>query len=496
MPNQRVQSYVPADEKKSSESEHMSVVEFDLDENEEIFLTYTWERAEGPDIRRTGMGPPYMSLIGGAPGTITTHPFGLRLGTWLIQEAMRKDELDDAKKELNEANKRPIPQADIEVLDRTVKELDSLQLTKAHDRVFLDNYPNYEIVAQQGCGDLTMNSWNVAYVNSVLGQGPNELICLPHEPIEDRTYTCLIKWKATKSRDSSLSIQEVRFNRKCHIRLPNEMVWVQTDGNEWVPRGNAIEFAVSNQPVIREGNIVPVTLTYNQFGDLRHLIHMPNLNPEVELYAGETFKAKITDNNDPSKSRLIYRPRQYFNKKQEDDIWMGEAAFLQDKSQNLLRAALTYPVFLSLPPDANEEILRGALSREQYNEVANESIPLAEGQWRFLRRGPQITVLEIFFKRNCYGWTMIGLSSNNRKLLLLACTGKPGKSGYILEEAAKILKQAGAWDALLVDEGADVFQFVRRDDGVLKPMVPSKRRRLRATFIIARPVAAQKGEEA
>lgn len=491
MPRRCLISHVPADEKKSSEPERMSVVEFDLDKKEELFLTYTWERAEGPDIRRTGMGPPYMSLIGGAPGAITTHPFGLRLGTWLIQERMRRKESKLANEELKKASKRPIPQADLEVLNQTVRELGSIN---AHDQIFLTKYPGYEILAQQGCGDLTMNSWNVAYVSSPLGQTPNELICLPHEPVEDRTYTCLVKWKAIKSRGCSLSIQEVRFNRRCHIREPNEMAWVQTDDNQWVPRGNAIEFAVSNQPVIREGSIVPVTLTYNQFGDLRHLLHMPNLNPDAELYPGETPRGKIIDYDDPSKSTLLYRPRQYFNKKQEDDIWMGEAAFLQDKSQNLLRAALTYPVFLELPPDANEEILRGALKREQYKEVVNESIPLTEGQWRFVRRGPQITVLEIFFKRNCYGWTMIGLSPNGRKIFFLACTGKPGKTGYTLEQAAQILKQAGARNALLIDEGADVIQFMRGKNGDLKRMVPSKRQRLRATFIIARP-ARQKDDK-
>ena len=37
-----------------------------------------------------------------------------------------------------------------------------------------------------------------------------------------------------------------------------------------------------------------------------------------------------------------------------------------------------------------------------------------------------------------------------------------------------------------MDEGADVFQTVRWDDGHLSEMVPRLRRRVRATYIFAR----------
>jgi hypothetical protein len=56
--------------------------------------------------------------------------------------------------------------------------------------VFTQCYPNHDIIAQQGCGDLTMNAWNVAYVNNPLGQHPPTLVCMPHEPVDDRTYGC------------------------------------------------------------------------------------------------------------------------------------------------------------------------------------------------------------------------------------------------------------------------------------------------------------------
>jgi len=457
---------------------NLSIVEFNLDAGEDIFLTYTWERREGPGIRRTGKGPPYMDLIGGRPGQTTTHPFGLRLGTWLIQADMRQDELKEAQQKLDEARASRAPHEDIWVLERTVDELKAIQ---SHDEVFKHYYPDYEIIGQQGCGDLTMNAWNVAYANSSLARpDPPTLVCLPQEPLEYRTYSCLVKWRASEGRVRQVTIEEVRFHRRSQVREPNEMVWVRF-GDKWLPRGDSIEFAVSNQQVIRDGKLVPIVTICHQFGDLRHLIQMPNLNPDKPLYAG-----------DLPKSPRHYRPREYFGKEQWGDIWLGESAFLQDDTGNLLRAALSGPVFLDFPPGANEQLLRGAMELAGYQEVTSALKPLLPGEWRFVRRSPQVTVVEIYFKRNAYAWTMIGLGSDNRRLLCLACMGEQEGVGYTLEQAAEVLLRAGAQNALLVDEGGDVFQIIRGDNGCLADKVPRFRRRVRATFIFARPHNVQR----
>jgi hypothetical protein len=455
-----------------TEPVELSVVAFHPMDGEEIFLTYTWEREEGPDIRRTGKGPPYMALIGGQPGQITTHAFGLRLGTWLIRADLRAVELADAKQNLDDARRNHNPAEDINVLEQTLRELEDI---RAHDAVFADANSDFEIVGQQGCGDLTMNAWNVGYVNSKLAKNQPALIHLSHEPLEDRIYSCLIKWKGSADRAGNVTIQDVRFNRKCNIREPNQMVWVRHD-DMWVPRGDAIEFAVSNQQVIRNGELVPIVTICNQFGDLRHIIHMPNLNPNEEIYKGEM-----------SRSKTGYRPRQYFGKDQHGDIWLGEEAFLRDGTLNLLRTALRGPVFLDFPPDVNERVLSSTLEREGYQQSGGTEL-LSEGKWRFVHRGPQTTVLEIFFKRNVYGWTMIGLTRDRSRIICLAINGNPGRlrKGRILEKAAEyLLTEFQAYNALLIDEGADVFQYVLVD-GHLKEMVKRYRNRIRATFIMAR----------
>lgn len=475
MPRQIVLSRVPVD---------LSIVEFNLDAGEDVFLTYSWERREGPEIWRTGKGPPYMELIGGEARQTTAHAFGLRLGTWLIQEDLRRDERAEAQKALAQARQDKRPKQDVDVLERTLRELEPGGI-RAHDAVFGGLYPDYEIVGQQGCGDLTMNAWNVAYFNSDLGQDtehggrPPTLVCLPSEQTQFRTYSCLVKWKGSEVGLGRLTIEEVQFRRTSEVNETNEMVSVRY-GETWLPRADRIEFAVSNQQVIRNGEIVPIVTSCHQFGDLRHLLQMPNLNPADALYTGE-----------PPNSGGKYLPRQYFNTDQFGDIWFGEEALLKDTSQNLFRAALAGPVFLEPPSGATVERLHGAFNRAGYQEARSATEPLLPGHWRSVRHTPQETVVDVYFKRNTYGWTMVGLSPDNRRILCLACTGKPGVTGYHLEQAAEILLRAGAWNALLMDEGADVFQRLRRDDGQMADTVPRLRQRVRATFIFARPSHGQ-----
>lgn len=457
MPRQLLFSRVPVE---------LSIVEFDLTAGEELFLTYTWERQTGPPIYRDGEGPPYMPVSGAtSPHQKTRHPFGLRLGSWLIRGNTRKEEIRYASEILQKSRGNASPDV-IEVLERTLEELRTIP---SHDRVFKQKYKDYEIVGQQGCGDLTMNSWNVAFVNNKLAKKPPALIALPEEPLELRSYSSLVKWRAADPQSSHMTIQEVKFERWNQKTGANPMVWLWYDDKP-LPRGDMIEFAVSSQQIIRDGKLVPLLTTCHQFSDLRHLIQMPNINPNKALYVGESL------------------PRTYFGGHKEGDIWLGEKSFLEDirGSGNEIRAALSGPVRLEFPAGADERNLRGALKQAGYEETQNPIVPLEVGCWRFIQGRPQAQLLEIYFKRNTYGWTMVGLSEDRKLLLCLACTGTPGGTGYTLEEAAHIFLKAGAWDALLVDEGADVFQLMINEDGQLVPTITSNRRRLRACFIMAR----------
>jgi hypothetical protein len=529
----------------------LSVIRCSLTE-EELFLSVAPGFESGPPIMRSGTGSPYMYHVGGPPGEITTNAFGLRLGSWLIRESLRKEAIVEALVELERTD---VSAEDRTVLQETVEELLSDQPQKGHpqgstdgsarsmladisrdatrlitavfrldpskedykqkltgyqarlDRAmpfaeqiaqsatqsswrsqllahaehFLKNCPDHSIVAQQGNGDMSMNYWNVGFINDgKYNGGKPKLLFLNGEPVQDRVYTCLIKWKRTDLQPRpQLSIENVRFQP---YPGPDDhrMVWIHYD-SRWVPCGDRIEFAVSNRQVIRDGRLVPIDEISERFSDLRHLIAMPNLNPQNELFAGE-----------PPNPGGSHRPRTYFGQPQYSDVWLGENVFLRDV--NMRHLALNRSVELEFPPGADSARLRGALQQTHYLETTNGAPPSKPGEWRFVQIDPLTQRLDIYFRPNIYGWSMIGLTKDRSQILCLACTADHRtRQGYTLTQAAEILLENGAHDALLIDEGQDVFQSVwwQGYGDPEHPLDPDERvlrsrKQLRSTFIIAK----------
>ena len=531
MPKQLVFMEVPV---------RLSIVKYDPAGGEELFLTYTRDRINGPILTRSGVGPPVMRRVRPrVPGETTTHPFGQRVGSWLIQIDLKRtdakevlealkgevercyvvdpqgslpngikvlkdclDKIDPQRPDRDQALNDLIElcgqrdQAEGQVRDsiRVLKDyLYELPTNPAHDDEFTKVYPGWTIIGQQGCGDLTMNLWNVAYVNSpfVGGNRPPVLIHPFEEPIDQRTYSCLVKWRPAREDGRRYTIEDVRFSTVA--QQPSGMVFTRTDG-EWTAKGDRIEFAVYGKQIIRLGKVVNVSRITQEFSDLRHLVQLPNLNPMNQ----------DPENPDPRREPLFPgdsgRPRFYFGRSQDDDVWFGEAELLHDV--NLQRAATGKgPVILSRlyrGLGASQLQIRGAMRMARYDEISDSRQPLEVGQYRFVPEDD--TLVDVYLKRNTYRWSMIGLPNNGDSILSLACEGKPGGSGYVLRSAAKHLMKAGACDALLIDEGQDVFQAallghsgpkrtVAGGGPGLDHPVELRRTRLRATFIFASPLA-------
>lgn len=498
---------------RDSEEVCLSIVKFELKKGEDIFLSYTHGREHGPIIERTGNSSPFMShLYAKYPGQITNHPEGLRLRTWLILNSLRGDQhnlqtgrppfletdwarvqskLDKTNQDLSQAQLNS-QQSEIDRLKEIKRTLDCYKQENpkipAHDTEFCRAYQDHEIIGMQGCGDLTMNLWNVAYLNSPLALGGKPLLIHAYEePISQRIYSCLIKQKPDLTSyqviKDKLAIEDVRFDP--NASSAKGMIYVNRNDN-WQACGDEVEFALSNEQVLRDGKLVKLNHITEEFSDLRHLLYLPNLNPPVPLPL-------------PGVAEDSGRPRLYFANNTGEDIWFGEAQLLNHR--NLQRAAMEGPIFLSRLYQglgASKNQIRGAMALAEYEEVKELRQELKVGQYRFVPEDDR--QVEVYFKRNLYGWSMIGLNEQKNKILSLACEGCPlpgNRSGYVLEEAVEELRQAGAENALLIDEGADVFQIallggngtkvqVGRNNLNLDVVIPLLRRRLRATLIFAR----------
>jgi hypothetical protein len=307
-----------------------------------------------------------------------------------------------------------------------------------------------------------MNLWKVGYMNSALSDDEPHLIYLHDEPIWERTYRCLVKYK----HPYEVKIENVKFNP--YTEQIEEIVQI-----EGKPVGDKVEFAVAGMQLIRNEIIVPVRNIAHQFSDIRVLFLLTNLNPDKPLADGKGWEDQG-------------RPRFYFGRQRLDDVWFGAAQLLAD--YNLRRAALDGSVELSRlygGLGASVEQVRGAMRRIGYTEVEDPLESLEPGNYRFLPEDDSL--VEVYLKRNTYSWTIIGVSKDG-KVYCLACKGKPGVEGYAIEQAAEQLLEikCGVKDALFIDGGGDVFQKVRLEHGgTLEERIEIARRRLRAKFIFA-----------
>lgn len=467
----------------------LSIVRFDPKEGEEVFLSYSRgvdsspDFQHGPGIVRDGKGPPWMRRYDD-PHEITTDPNEQRVGTWAIDEESRngmlgslcehrdeaEQQLQQAKKRLKKANKNlgaeATQEAEKEVktkddnLERWDRFINLAGVTPSHEDWFQQKYPEYQIIGEQGCGDLTMNSWYVSFIRSRLTDDQPRLIHLRGEPMETRTYTCLVK--RIDREPHTLEIRDIRFHpyRADQYRVISD--------NE--PIADKLEFAVYGKAAIRNGCVLDFREDCHQYSDIRHLFLLPDLNPN--------------------------RRGSFFGQRQEGAIYFGEAQLLSDR--NLRRAALSGPIELDrlyAGMGASTEQVRNALKGLDYDEAPLAAGLLRQGEWRFVPEDDKL--VDIFLKRSQYGCTMIGIDDKDGIICLAFNARAWDRVGDTIESAASKLmeyaERAGyrVKDALIFDEGADVFQRVRfKAEDKLNDTVPLQpgRRQIRGMFLIAKKV--------
>lgn len=172
-----------------------------------------------------------------------------------------------------------------------------------------------EIVFMQGCGDLTMNLWSVAFVSgpSCHVAGGWKMVHAPDEPLNDRQYACLLKWNCPKDELQQIarqhrvvypyqiadvllrapSVEEVEKGRlDRHVFLP---VRDWQGEREPTPIGHLIEFAVSGKQLCRNGQTTEEVLraAIPQLSDIRHVYRLPNLNRGIP-YEKEAHRSENT----------------------------------------------------------------------------------------------------------------------------------------------------------------------------------------------------------
>ncbi len=431
-----------------------------LSAERQVFLSYTAGRELGPGIERTGRSAEYMEWLG---QRVYDRIQMRELSTWRVGDP-------------SAANAFPLHQ------QPSPQNCDHCSYFRALTK------GEWRIVAMQGCGNLSMNEWFVGYYNPPPEWGdPHRtqgLIYLAREApkTSDRQYTCLVKWKGDREHPPVLSIQELQvrvafpgyFALAEASSLPTSLS-KRTGVSGIPPDGrllnitDAVEFAFFGQQVISKGEPVALEQIADQFFDVRHLFRLPLL-PESA----------------------------YFEHPQPFQPWFGEAELLRRPEQR--RRALGGPVLLECmdyAPGADAPTIRQAFLDSGYEAVTGP--PERPGQFRLVPVSAPHQV-DVWLIPNVYPYSFVGLAKPREEqlgepalvypseaLVLFAAGGKPGRCGLTLREAVEVLRtqiqtiplRSGdqdvayeVYDALLVDEGYDVFQFARDKDGKLEFKVP------------------------
>ena len=184
----------------------------------------------------------------------------------------------------------------------------------------------------QGVGDLSFNTWNVAFYHEEVDEKVKEetpsadgsrqkseegesirkrkkRVFLPEgEPISERKYSCLIVWKKDADREKirnavsaiagtdsqnslgasvryDLSISQLRF-------MPGEQPRIRLVGDESHKLEDLVDFAIYGQLLLRAGQVVAPGRIVDEFEDVRHVFNLPNVNQGTKEFEERMEKWK------------------------------------------------------------------------------------------------------------------------------------------------------------------------------------------------------------
>jgi len=426
---------------RSNQNEFVtSVLQYPTEEVE-VFLNVDRRHFDGPIIVRDGRSAPRMQVA----DWYRRHPSAWRTVPGAVKQRYR-------------------------TLARFLQHLDSLGgfttdpeewprglSVKEHERDLQARWPGLRILAMQGAGDLTMNLNNIAILDGEFVAPPEERdrAAKWQEEHSNRlpTYSCLVKTHRGMSR---LSIRDVvvDFGR-------NHATCLNSGGSPSGLTFDDIEFALYGQQLIKSGRVVPLDDIVDEFTDRRHIFSL------VELEG------------------------KFFGRDEQEKYYFGEAE-LVDHPQ-MCRDALTSPVEFDTQyrPEGEEHPLGADVAQiidrlllAGYEEVVEQPARLGE----FVRPGPGRTKFRIFLKEAYYPLTMVGLDAKRETLFLMAISGQSGRFALTVGNAARLFRDRfRVTDALLIDEGADVFQQV----GSQQP-VQMHRRQVRAVLAVGLRTRSQR----
>lgn len=312
-----------------------------------------------------------------------------------------------------------------------------------HLKIFTETMgEDWNIVGAQGFGDLTMNLWHLAIINKdQLHQNQKTFARLEFKKdqkfVEDWTsnqYVALVVHK-----DGLIKFHDVTF-----VQRNRGLPIICFDGND-ADMGKDIRLLLVAKPIVRNNIVLPLQTTINMFQDIRHIfacVRCP-LQQMTKIHGKDT-------------ESIIFGEKDLYN-----DI---------NKRRQALSSALQINLEVSPGVNIEPKMLTAVLKKEGYS-IAEGLTPDRPGLFKMLTETTgNDEKVDIFFKRNYYPFSAIGVKHSidgnpTNTIVCLCSTGQQFRIGDTVEGIAhKMAEYGNCSDALIMDEGFDVFQMANIDD--------------------------------
>ena len=381
-----------------------AIADFNCSKGEEFFVSITPGRETGPAIIRDGILPPRAPNLVIGSGVLTTDPVVQRAGTWTIYNHLK----------------------DI--------------LEKLHG-----TGDEWLIVGAQGLGDQTMNEYHVVFRHDITTDKTPKLSLAsgiedkPTGPGNAPTITIRRYPSLVKHNDSNVTFEMVRYQQNVADAGPPYRPMI--DGNDV---SNNVQLIVSGKHIVQNNQLLSPYRFVEHFQDVRHIFKTPQVRTQPIQQLGIEI----------------------------DNLWFGENVLYSRISER--RAALVSPIDVPLMvvnPDFGfavpvdwSDLATALSSYPNYYREVKDTPPERAGEWR--RHPEKANTVEIFFKRNVYSFSSVGLQvkdETNQDTIIVGHVsgGSSGRVGTSVEAVAENMIGYGyCSDAMIMDEGFDVFQLI------------------------------------
>jgi len=294
-------------------------------------------------------------------------------------------------------------------------------------------------------GNLLANEWFVGFKDG-------EVYHRLDKPVNKRRYTFLVAYTGGDINIEEHTVDELRS------------------------KAENIIFATSGQPLVKNGEAVPLVDVVSQFEDLRHLFTFPRIKWEIIKNLGFEISGQL--------SGSFYFGANYM---------VGKEDLLTTAAEGKVLGLPIREVFLEILKrhDSNavqkfsdecyeelKEELKKGLYKAGYVEVESKNVQgLVWGEYKI-----EGDSLYIRLKEGMYPHTAIGIRRDGQ-VVLYAINGKSGRLGITIAELQKLLLADGVQDAILIANGGDALLRVLRE-GEFKDVIPSPEKRKNFTSVI------------